>query len=52
MKKLLGVILAITTTSTGVYANQEEYEVLLKNSENCKNLDMPTVLNYLKQKKR
>lgn len=51
MKKLLGVILAITTISTEVYANQEEYEVLLKNSENCKNLDMPTVLNYLKQKK-
>lgn len=51
VKKILGVVLAITTATSSVHANENSYELSLSKSENCYNLEMNTVMKYLEKAK-
>lgn len=51
IKKYLGVVLAITTATSYAHANEESYELSLSNPETCENLEMNSVMKYLKSSK-
>lgn len=51
IKKMLGVVLAITTATSAAHANEDSYEISLSKAETCSNLEMNSVMKYLEKAK-